>query len=204
MTAARDQLLRLHEEFDIANAAPAQLDIVTAHRDGAMALELVDTAFHRVDIGHGGEVQIFPPNERQELLEKSLAKSGVAGRDPRLDKRRAFPILPVALVVDQPGLRRERDLRRAGVRPQPQIRSIDVAVLGLLLQQPDQIPRDLHEKGRRLDALGKTRPVQVVEHHEVDIGRVVQFPCPQLAHGDDEISVDFGRRHLPRLVRRTE
>ncbi|ODR94701.1 hypothetical protein AUC70_08825 [Methyloceanibacter stevinii] len=56
-------------------------------------------ALHGVDVGHGGEVQIFPPNERRELLEKVLPERLVSGSNARLDQRRPLPILAEALVV---------------------------------------------------------------------------------------------------------
>ncbi|ODR98443.1 hypothetical protein AUC68_08395 [Methyloceanibacter methanicus] len=197
MAPARDQLLRLREELDIADAAPAQLDVVAAHGDRPMALELVHAPLHGMDVGHRGEVQISPPDEGRQVLEKGLAEGAVARRDTRLDQRRPFPVLAEALVVDQGGFGRERDLRRAGIGPEPQIRPVDIAVLGLLLQEAHQVACQPHEEGRRLHALGEPCPFGVVEHHEVDVGRVVQLHGAELAHGDHEIAVRLVRRDLP-------
>ena len=73
MPAARDQLLGLHEEFDIANAAAPELDVVAFDRDRAVALELMHAPLHRVDVGDRGIVEIFPPDEGRELAQELLA-----------------------------------------------------------------------------------------------------------------------------------
>ena len=58
MAAAGDKLLRLHEKLDLANAAAAELDIVTLDRDLAMAAIGVDLPLHFVDVGDGRVVEI--------------------------------------------------------------------------------------------------------------------------------------------------
>ena len=64
MAAAPDQLLGLGEEFDLANAAAAELDVVAADRDLAMALHRVDLALDRMNVLDGGEVEVPAPDER--------------------------------------------------------------------------------------------------------------------------------------------
>ena len=66
-TAAGDQLLRLHEELDLADTAATKLHIVTAHGDLAMALVRMDLPFDRVNIGNRGIVEIFAPDVRRKL-----------------------------------------------------------------------------------------------------------------------------------------
>ena len=78
MAAAGDQLLGLHEELDLADAAAAELDVVAFDRDLAVAAIGVDLPLHRVDVGDGGEVEILAPDERRELAQQALA-----GRDDR-------------------------------------------------------------------------------------------------------------------------
>ena len=63
MAAAGDELLGLHEELDLADAAAAELDVVALDRDLAMAAIGVDLPLHAVDVGDGGEVEIFAPDE---------------------------------------------------------------------------------------------------------------------------------------------
>ena len=63
MAAAGDQLLGLHEELDLADAAAPELDVVTLDRDLAMAAIGVDWRFMLVDVGDRGEVEIFAPDD---------------------------------------------------------------------------------------------------------------------------------------------
>ena len=84
MTAAGDELLRLDEELDVADAAAPELDVVARHRDRAVALEGVHLALHRVDVGDGGEVEIFAARQR--------ARAGAG--TPRPPRRRRQPPAP--------------------------------------------------------------------------------------------------------------
>ena len=109
MAAAGDELLGLREELDLADAAAAELDVVAFDRDILVAAIGVDLALHRLDVGHRGEVEIFPPDERRELRQDRLAGRDVAGAGARLDQRRALPVLADAAVVVQRRLGRDRD-----------------------------------------------------------------------------------------------
>jgi hypothetical protein len=60
---AGDELLRLHEEFDFADAAAPELDVVPLDRDLVVAAIGVDLTLHRVHVGNRGEVEVFPPDE---------------------------------------------------------------------------------------------------------------------------------------------
>ena len=75
MTAAPDQLLGLGEEFDLADAAAAELDVVAADGDVAMALDRVDLALDRVDVLDGGEVEVTAPDERAQSFRNSAPDS---------------------------------------------------------------------------------------------------------------------------------
>ena len=74
MAPAQDQLLGLGEEFDLADAAAAQLDVVARDRDLAMAAMGMDLALDGMDVLDGGEIQIAPPDEgldgRQEVARR--------------------------------------------------------------------------------------------------------------------------------------
>ena len=68
MPPARDQLLRLHEELDLADAAAPELDVVALDRDLVVALVGRHLALHRVHVGDRAVVEIFAPDERRDLL----------------------------------------------------------------------------------------------------------------------------------------
>ena len=68
VAAAGDELLGLHEELDLADAAAAELDVVAGDRDLAVAAIGVDLPLDRVDVGDRGEVEIFAPDEGREFV----------------------------------------------------------------------------------------------------------------------------------------
>src|SRR4029079_61965 len=169
MPPTRDQLLGLHEEFDITNAAAPELDVMAFDRNRAVTLEYMHAPFHRMDVGDGGIVEIFPPDEGRELAQERLAELFVTRRRLGLDQRRALPILSEAFVIRKSGVGRERDLRRARIGPQPQVGAERIALAGVLLQQLDEIARDFDEEDGRLAALLEAGTLRVVEHDEIDV-----------------------------------
>ena len=78
MPAAGDELLGLHEELDLADAAAAELDVVALDRDLAMAAIGVDLPLHRVDVGDRGEVEIFAPDEGRELRAEAVSPAAIS------------------------------------------------------------------------------------------------------------------------------
>ncbi len=148
--AAEDELLRLHEELDLADAAASELDVVTGDGDLVVPAHRVDLPLHGVNVGDRGEVEILAPDERREILEEALAEGEVAGDGPRLDQRGPLPVLANRLVVGVGGAERHRDRRRAGVGTQAVIDAMDVAVRRPLPQQLGEIARQAAVEGRGL------------------------------------------------------
>ena len=102
---AGDELLGLHEKFDFADAAAAELDVVTLDRDLAMTPIGMDLPLHLVNVGNGRVIEVFSPNEGRKLAQEFFAGGEVAGAGARLDQRRAFPVLAAAFVVIERRLR---------------------------------------------------------------------------------------------------
>src|SRR5262249_58697387 len=73
MTAAGDELLRLDEEFDFADATAPQLDVVPLDRDFIVAAICVDLTLHRMHVGNCGEVEIFTPDKGRQGCEQRLS-----------------------------------------------------------------------------------------------------------------------------------
>jgi hypothetical protein len=186
ISAAGDELLRLDEEFDLADAAPAELDVVPFHRDFIVAAIGVDLALHRVHVGNGREVEIFAPDEGREPGEKRLPGRDVARARPRFDQRGALPILSTALVVVERRRGGDGDLSRGRIGTQPQIGAEHVAVGSALLQELHQHSREPHVKCRRLRGRDERR--RVVEDDEVDIARIIELARSHLAHGEHDIA----------------
>ena len=201
MAAAGDELLGLHEELDLADAAAAELDVVAFDRDLAMAAIGVDLPLHVVDVGDGGEVEILAPDEGRQFAQQLLAGGDVAGAGARLDHGGALPVAADALVVVERRRGRDRDLGRGRIGPQPQIGAEHVAVGGALLQQLHQAARDAHVERRRLDAGHERRRAGVVEHDEVDVARIVELARAHLAHGEHDVAAARLRARRRRRAR---
>ena len=98
-SAAKNELLRLDEELDLADAAASEFDIVAGHDDSLVAAHGVDLALHRVDVGDRRIIEILAPDERREVGQETLAKLEIARRRTGLDERRALPVLADRLVI---------------------------------------------------------------------------------------------------------
>ena len=129
VAAAGDELLGLHEELDLADAAAAELDIVALDRDLAVAAIGVDLLLHRVDVGDARRSRDICARRRATArASKRSPASRVAGTGARLDQRRALPVLAAAFVIIERRVGRDRDLGRRRIGAQPQIDAEDVAV----------------------------------------------------------------------------
>ena len=126
--AAEDELLGLDEELDLADAAAAELEVVARHRHQLVAARGVNLPLHRMDVGDGGVIEILAPDERRELGEKARAEVEIAGGRPRLDHRRAFPVLAERLVISDCAGDRQRDRRRRRIGPEAKVNAEDVTV----------------------------------------------------------------------------
>src|SRR5262249_10194231 len=138
-----EELQRLHDELDLADAAPPKLDVrglVSLHAKGA-----VDLAFHRA---HGRDDPLVEARTIDRLARQILeagAHPRVAGGDARLDEGLALPQLGALAVVLAIAVERQRDRTHAPLRPEPQIDAEDVPLLGDLLEECDQLAADARE-----------------------------------------------------------
>ena len=108
VTTPEDQLLCLDIELDLADAAPAELEVGTPGRQAIIDLVDVDLALDGVDVGYGREVQVPAPDEGLQLDQESVRSGDVAGAGPGLDEGRPLPVLANALVVVEGGDGRDR------------------------------------------------------------------------------------------------
>src|SRR5690606_13658762 len=97
---ALDQLLRLAEKLDLADAAAADLDIVSLQRDFRKAFEGMDLRFDRLDILDRREIHRFAPDEGDQETGELLARRHIAGNGAGLDHGGALPVLALAFVID--------------------------------------------------------------------------------------------------------
>jgi len=103
LPTAGDQLLGLNEEFDLADAAASELDVMAGDGNAGKAVEGVDLAFHRLNVGDGREIEVLAPDVGGQPLEQLGTGGAIAGDGAGLDERGALPVLTEALVVVECG-----------------------------------------------------------------------------------------------------
>ena len=129
MAPAQDQLLGLGEEFDLADAAAPQLDIVAGDRDLAMADMGMNLALDGMNVLDGGEIQIAPPDEGRDRRPGTAAPvSGSPAQARALIMAARSQFWPMAFIIIQRRVGGDRHLGGAGIGPQPQIDAEDIAV----------------------------------------------------------------------------
>jgi len=115
---APDELQDLRGELDLTDAAPAELHVVAGDGDPGAALLRMDLPLDRMDVSQRRIVEMPTPDERADLAQEGVAERAIPGDRPRLDHRRAFPVLPERFVVAGGGgdAYRERRRRRVGTQ----------------------------------------------------------------------------------------
>ena len=193
---AAHHLQQLHGEFDLADAAARQLDVVGAlgpagRTLGGVAADLVVQRAQRLE---HGVIQVLAKHEGQHHATHGLRRAAVDGR-ARRDHAAFHPgkALPLAALHQHVFLQRvERADGGAGiaVRPQRQIDPEHEAVLGRVADQAvDQLD------GAREVVLHRDLPapigapgglaIGIVDVDQVDVARHVQLARAELAHADD-------------------
>ena len=183
---APDQLLGLRVEFDLADAAAPDLHVVAVQRDLPAAAMRLDLALDRVDVGDGREIEMPAPHEGPQGREELLARLPVACHRARLDHRGAFPVLADALVIGLGRERGERHGRGRRIGAQAQVGAEHVAVLVARFHDPDEVAHELDEDRLQIVRIGAAHALGVVEDDEVDVGGIVEFARPQLAHAEHD------------------
>src|SRR5690606_27586222 len=84
-TPASYELLGLHEELDLADAAAPELDVVAFHGDFAMPLMGMDLALYGVNVRDRSVVHVFAPDIGAQLFQEGFAGGNIASYRARLD-----------------------------------------------------------------------------------------------------------------------
>ena len=104
---AGNQLLGLDEEFDLPNAAAAELDVVALDRNRPVALVGVDLPLDRVDVGDGRIIQVFAEDEGAHFAKEGFAGPEIPADRSRLDEGGPLPVLAASFVVEEGGIDRD-------------------------------------------------------------------------------------------------
>src|SRR5688572_9989130 len=117
---APDQLMDLHKEFDLTNAASADLDIMSRHANIATVAP-IHLPLDGMDVVDRREIQMPPPHERRDGFEEALACHYVARHRSCLDHSGALPVLADAFIILNRRTDTDRRRRRGRIGTQAQI-----------------------------------------------------------------------------------
>ena len=178
---ARDQLPRLGEELDLADAARAQLHIVALDHDLAVQPPVIaDAKAHVMGVLDRDEVEVLAPDTGSEGFQEPLARCQITATGPRLDVGRTLPGPTLGLVIPFGGGHRQADRGDAGIGAQAQVAAEDVAIRRIR-QDRRHPPGDLDEAGPRLLLFARIAGF-VEQADEVDVRGIVKLSRPHLAH----------------------
>src|SRR5690606_29447342 len=181
IAAADDELTGLGKELDLANAAPAQLEVMAGNRERPpQPLVVADPQPHVLSVLDRAVVKVAAPEEGSEALEEGLPRLDRAGAGPRLDEGRALPGATEAFVIVFRRIGGDADRRYRRIGAEPQVGAEDIALGGLLLEELHEALRDADEAAAERAVIGRLVPALVEEDDEVDVGGVVQPAGAQL------------------------
>ncbi|SAI57526.1 Uncharacterised protein [Bordetella ansorpii] len=196
--AAAHQLEQLDDEFDLADAAVAQLDVVgavdAAARQGAALPVLADALAQHAQRGQRVEIEVLAVHERHaqafqlaRLRFRIAVGIGTGGHQAALQPGVALPFAALADQIVLQGVQAPGQRARVAIGPQPQVGAEHLAI-GVDFGQ------DGHHAARQpaieFVMADRARAVGIaflaVQHDQVDVGRDIQLAAPQLAHADDQ------------------
>src|SRR5690606_33979443 len=96
VAAAVNELQHLHDKFDFANTAAAQLDVVVHALAAHLLLDLALEVAQRID---GGEIEIAAVAERAQDGQQAGTLLHSAGNRAYLDHCKAFPVAALGMVI---------------------------------------------------------------------------------------------------------
>ena len=182
-----DQLPGLGEKLDLADAAPAQLHVVARQGDRpAQPLMLPNGEAHVMCVLNGRKVEVASPDERPQRVQKPLPRRDIPGAGARLDIGRAFPRTAKRFVVALRRFHRDANGCDTAVGAQPQVGAENVALRGILAQRGGHGAGRAHKGGACFVKIIRLETGLIEQANQIDVGGIVQFPRPHLAHGKDD------------------
>ncbi len=193
---AADDQHQLDDEFDLADAAARQLDVVGAvgAACGAGLGLLADLVVQLAQALENAVVEVAAVDEgRDQRTQRQRASAfdrAARSDDAALEPGKPFPLAALHLQVLFQHRQADHRRPRVAVRPQGQVDAEDETVLGGVadqrIQPLDDVAEVFVERHRaRTGAVARGQPVFFVDVDQVDVGRDVQLARAELAHADD-------------------
>src|SRR5687768_12891549 len=130
-----DELVNLGEEFCLADAAAAALDVETRAEPLPLAVVAPNPSTDRLDLSDRSEIHASPPDEGVNRVQKIMAEIFVARRLARADEGGALPRQGRGFVIADCRIDRQCDRGDLRRRTKPEIDPEGIAFLGSLLDQ---------------------------------------------------------------------
>ena len=153
VAAAMDELLDLSEEFNLANAAAAALEVIAGAECLALFVMIADAQRDLANLVDRTEVERAAPDERADLGEEAAAECEVAGAGASADESGALPGQRRTFVMSDGGIDGQYDRGNFGRRPEAKVDPLDIAIGGTRLDQLDHPLADAHRRLARFVAL---------------------------------------------------
>ncbi len=181
VTPSVNQLERLTNKFDLADATRAQFDVVVQ----ALALHLaLNHLFERAQRVNRGEVQVTPVDKRPQHRQQLGAGLLITGHHPRLDHGVALPVAPLTLVVLFQRVKAEHQRTAVTIGAQAHVDTEHKAIDRGRIQRLDQLLPQANEKLliRQAAATAAGLACLGIGKDQVNIGRQIQLDRAQFAH----------------------
>ena len=184
VAAPVQELERLHEELDLADAAAAELQI-DPRRPRRLLLRADLELAHLVD---RLQIEVLAEDERSEPSQRFLAGLQVSRDRSRFQQGEALPGGPLRLVVQLEAADGVHDRAAAALRAQVQVDAKDEAAFRRHARRAHRGGHGLGQAGIEGEVVESARPLRaavlVVQVEDVRIGGEVQLFAAQLAHPD--------------------
>ena len=180
VAATVHELQQLHAELDIAQPAPAELELAVGILGRHVAL---DPLAHALHLGDEPVAVGRRPHERQDGVDVGGPELLVAGHRARLEQGLELPGLGPPLVVADVAAQRAHECPGPALRAQVRVDLPDRALARRLAAQPHHARSQC---GRRAQGGGLLDPLgRLSDEDHVHVADVVQLAPAALAHPDD-------------------
>ena len=175
-----NQLARLGEELDLADAPDTKFQVMPLHANAMQPAMIANAQTHVMRILDRHKIQMLAPDKRHQPLQEPRTRRQIAAARPRFDVSRAFPGSARAFIIAFRSRHRQTHRCDTGIRAQAQIGAKDITIRHVR-QHGRHFTRHADESRPRLVFLARITGF-VEQADQVDVRGIIQLPCPHLAH----------------------